>query len=80
MLILSRKENEIIKIGDDIEIKIVQTGKGCAKIGIDAPKSMIILRGELIEQVKSENIHARNDENLDLDPLSKRLQYDKSSR
>ncbi|WP_218989037.1 carbon storage regulator, partial [Campylobacter jejuni] len=37
MLILSRKENESIIIGEGIEIKVVQTGKGYAKIGIEAP-------------------------------------------
>ncbi|HEC1793642.1 TPA: carbon storage regulator CsrA [Campylobacter lari] len=73
MLILSRKENEGIKIGDDIEIKVVQTGKGYAKIGIEAPKSLMILRKELIEQVKSENLHAISDETIKLDDLSKKL-------
>ncbi|WP_257912169.1 carbon storage regulator [Campylobacter lari] len=73
MLILSRKENESIKIGDDIEIKVVQTGKGYTKIGIEAPKSLMILRKELIEQVKSENLHAISDETIKLDDLSKKL-------
>ncbi|QOQ99695.1 carbon storage regulator CsrA [Campylobacter lari] len=73
MLILSRKENESIKIGDDIEIKVVQTGKGYAKIGIEAPKSLMILRKELVEQVKSENLHAISDETIKLDDLSKKL-------
>ncbi|AJC94336.1 carbon storage regulator CsrA [Campylobacter volucris] len=73
MLILSRKENESIQIGDDIEIKIVQTGKGYAKIGIEAPKTLMILRKELIEQVKSENLHSISDENIKLDDLSKKL-------
>ncbi|KAA6225895.1 MULTISPECIES: carbon storage regulator CsrA [unclassified Campylobacter] len=58
MLILSRKENESIQIGRDIEITIVQTGKGYAKIGIKAPKSLVILRKELIAQIKDENLHS----------------------
>lgn len=73
MLILSRKENESIKIGDDIEIKIVQTGKGYAKIGIEAPKTLMILRKELIEQVKNENLHSIQNVNIKLDDLSKKL-------
>lgn len=73
MLILSRKENESIKIGEDVEIKIIQTGKGYTKIGIKAPRSLMILRGELVEQVKSENRLAVSDESLDLQGLSKRL-------
>lgn len=73
MLILSRKENESIVIGEGIEIKIVQTGKGYAKIGIDAPKSLIILRKELLTQIKDENLHSVVKNDVKLDDLSKKL-------
>ncbi len=73
MLILSRKENESIVIGEGIEIKIVQTGKGYAKIGIDAPKSLMILRKELITQIKDENLHSVVKSDIKLDDLSKKL-------
>ncbi|MBK1964596.1 carbon storage regulator [Campylobacter novaezeelandiae] len=73
MLILSRKENESIRIGEDIEIKIVQTGKGYAKIGIEAPKSLMILRKELITQIKDENLHSVVQKEIKLDDLSKKL-------
>ncbi|EAI1310589.1 carbon storage regulator [Campylobacter coli] len=73
MLILSRKENESIVIGKGIEIKIVQTGKGYAKIGIDAPKSLMILRKELLTQIKDENLHSVVKNDVKLDDLSKKL-------
>ncbi|HEF1470919.1 TPA: carbon storage regulator CsrA [Campylobacter coli] len=73
MLILSRKENESIVIGEGIEIKIVQTGKGYAKIGIDAPKSLMILRKELFTQIKDENLHSVVKNDVKLDDLSKKL-------
>ena len=73
MLILSRKENESIVIGEGIEIKIVQTGKGYAKIGIDAPKSLMILRKELLTQIKDENLHSVVKHDVKLDDLSKKL-------
>ncbi|EAJ6225583.1 carbon storage regulator CsrA [Campylobacter coli] len=73
MLILSRKENESIVIGEGIEIKIVQTGKGYAKIGIDAPKSLMILRKELLTQIKDENLHSVVKSDVKLDDLSKKL-------
>lgn len=47
MLILTRKTNECIEIGDDIEIKIVRIAAGRVRIGIDAPCHLRILRGEL---------------------------------
>ncbi|MFK0303235.1 carbon storage regulator CsrA [Campylobacter coli] len=73
MLILSRKENESIVIGEGIEIKIVQTGKGYAKIGIDAPKSLMILRKELLTKIKDENLHSVVKNDVKLDDLSKKL-------
>lgn len=73
MLILSRKEEESVKIGDDIEIKIVQTAKGYVKIGIDAPKSLLILRKELIDDVKDKNLLSVEKEDVSLATLSKKI-------
>ncbi len=73
MLILSRKEDESIQIGDDIEIKIIQTTKGYAKIGIEAPKSLMILRKELIAQIKDENLHSATQEARALEILGKKF-------
>ncbi|EAJ0236334.1 carbon storage regulator, partial [Campylobacter upsaliensis] len=72
-LILSRKEGQSLQIGEDIEIKIVQTGKGYAKIGIEAPRSLLILRKELIMQIKDENLHSVAQNEIKLDDLSKKL-------
>ena len=47
MLVLSRKTNERILIGDDIAITIVRIGPNSVRIGIEAPKGMNILREEL---------------------------------
>ncbi|MCX2682419.1 carbon storage regulator [Campylobacter sp. MIT 21-1685] len=73
MLILSRKESESIIIGDGIEVKVVQTGKGYAKIGIEAPKSLMILRKELIAQITDENLHAIVQNDVKLEDLSKKI-------
>lgn len=50
MLVLTRKAAETIRIGDNIVIKVIKTGPGCVKIGIEAPANVRILRGELIEE------------------------------
>lgn len=58
MLVLARKLDESIIIGDDITIKIIAIDKGVIKLGIDAPKSVSIIRNELLEDVKDSNIAA----------------------
>ena len=52
MLVLTRKRDEVIQIGDNIVIKILKTGKGAIKIGIDAPGDVRVIRGELLEEGK----------------------------
>lgn len=47
MLVLTRKENERVVIGNDIVISVVSIGPGRVKIGIEAPKWMAIDREEI---------------------------------
>jgi carbon storage regulator len=48
MLVLTRKSAETIHIGDGIVVKVIKTGKGTVKIGIEAPASVRVMRGELV--------------------------------
>ena len=47
MLVLSRKESEKIMLGDDIVLTIVRVSGDRVRLGIQAPKDMLILRHEL---------------------------------
>lgn len=49
MLVLSRRVNERIQIGDDITITIVRISPGSVRIGVDAPDHLMIVRDELNE-------------------------------
>jgi carbon storage regulator len=60
MLILSRKLEEAIWLGDNIKIKIMGIDKGTVKIGIEAPSDVTILREELKEAVADVNKQASN--------------------
>ena len=58
MLVLSRKLEEAIWLGDNIKIKIMGIEKGYVKIGIEAPSDITILREELKEAVADVNKQA----------------------
>ncbi len=58
MLVLSRKTNENIKIGDSIELRILEIKGDTVRIGIEAPKSVDILRGELVQSISETNAEA----------------------
>lgn len=50
MLVISRKSQEFIQIGDEIVIKIIRTARGSVKIGVEAPGGTRVLRGELCDR------------------------------
>lgn len=58
MLALSRKANESIMIGNDIEITVLEVKGDQVKIGISAPKSVPIYRKEIYLQIKEANKEA----------------------
>lgn len=58
MLVLARKEKESIIIDGGIEIIIQEIGKDSVKVAIVAPKEVKVLRKELVETIKQENLYA----------------------
>lgn len=60
MLVLTRKQNEAIKIGDDIEIKILSIEGDQIKLGIEAPQSIEIHRKEIYLDIQQQNSEAAN--------------------
>lgn len=53
MLVLSRRVGEALVINDQIEIKVTEIVGDKVKIGISAPRDMLILRKELMQTVES---------------------------
>lgn len=65
MLILSRKVNEKIKIGDDITIGLIEIRGDQVKIGIEAPKNIKVFRQEVFESIQQENKAAAASANIE---------------
>jgi carbon storage regulator len=55
MLILSRKLDEKIIIGDDIEISIIEIHGDLVKVGVNAPRSVKVFRKEVFDAIQAEN-------------------------
>lgn len=58
MLVLSRKKDESIMIGDQIEIKILAVEGEQIKLGIVAPKTVKVHRSEVFEAIQAQNKEA----------------------
>lgn len=54
MLILSRRYNESVKIGDDVTITILAVRRGTVRIGVSAPKTVPVHREEVYERIRAE--------------------------
>ncbi|MBW4827891.1 MAG: carbon storage regulator CsrA [Clostridiaceae bacterium] len=76
MLILTRKKDESIIIGDNIEVKVLEISDGKVKLGIEASKNIDIIRKELYENIQEENKKA-SEININLDMLKEIMKKDK---
>ncbi len=73
MLILSRKINEKIYIGNNITLTIMEVRGDQVKVGIDAPKDVKVFRQEVFNAIQSENKAAASTVKADLSALSNLL-------
>jgi carbon storage regulator len=70
MLILARKTNERIIIGEDIEVSVVDIKGDQVKLGIQAPDDVKVYRQEVFQAIQEENRTAAMTSNRDLPQLS----------
>jgi carbon storage regulator len=72
MLVLSRKKDESIMIGDQIELKILSVEGDQVKLGIIAPKNVKVYRSEVYESIQQQNKEALNVSKSLIEQLSKK--------
>ena len=72
MLALSRKVNESIMLGNDIEVTVLEIKGDQVKIGIKAPKNVSIFRKEIYIQIEEENKKAA-EQTADRETIEKTL-------
>jgi len=80
MLILTRKLNESIMIGDQVEITVVDIKGDQVKIGIKAPNQIKIFRQEVYRAIQQENIEAVKAKPASLPRLDKFLNNAQKSK
>jgi carbon storage regulator len=54
MLILTRKEGESLRLGDDIKITVVSVKGGHVRLGVEAPRDVAVHREEIYERIANE--------------------------
>ena len=56
MLVLTRKTNQSIMIGDEVEISVLAVSRDKIRLGIAAPKDVPVFRKEVYESIKEEEV------------------------
>ncbi len=69
MLVLSRRKDEIIVIGDNVRVTVVDIRGDTVRLGITAPKSIPVYRQEIYDAIQRENIEAAKAKAEGLDAL-----------
>ena len=78
MLVLTRKTDQSIMIGDDIKVFVVDVRGDQVKLGIEAPRSVSVHREEIYQEIQEENKRAALRHGVDVRELAKMLGKPKS--
>ena len=76
MLVLTRKRNESIVIGNDIEVSVLSVAGEKVRIGIDAPRDIPVFRKEVYVEIQQKRLEAGTSAREEVDEALKRLSGD----
>lgn len=77
MLVLTRKVDQSIMIGDHIRIVVVDVRGDQVKIGIDAPRQVMVHRHEVYQEIQAENQRAAIKKQVDVGALDRAIRDSK---
>ncbi len=80
MLVLTRKVNQSIMIGDDIEVIVLEVRGEQVRLGIKAPRTVAVHRREIYEAIQQENLRAAEAQPQDVPPAPEKPQKSRSVR
>ena len=80
MLVLTRKSNQSIMIGDDIEVSVLSIMGEKVRIGIQAPRDIPVFRKEVYLEIQQENVAAGASARAEVDDALKRLSHEQVVR
>ena len=73
MLVLTRKSNQSIMIGDDIEVSVLAVMGEKVRVGIQAPRDIPVFRREVYLEIQAENVAAGTSARDEVDEALNRL-------
>jgi carbon storage regulator len=73
MLVLTRKSNQSVMIGDDIEVTVLSIIGEKVRIGIQAPREIPVFRKEVYLEIQQQNVATRASAQAEVDDAVKRL-------
>ncbi len=79
MLVLTRKVNQSIMIGDEIEVVVLEVRGEQVRLGIKAPRNVTVHRREIYEAIQKENLMSAQAQPEDVPPAPKKAESVKSA-
>jgi carbon storage regulator len=73
MLVLTRKTNQSIMIGDQIEVSVLSISGDKVRLGIQAPRDIPVFRKEVYLEIQQENAAAESSARAEVNEALKRL-------